>query len=76
VGIGGPLPGFEGSDDESNLYGRAAPDIRKITIVFAGSRSVQATVENGWYFAWWPNSDHPVAIRAQTASRTITMHLG
>jgi hypothetical protein len=76
VGIGGPLPGFEGSDDESNLYGRAAPDIREVTIVFAGGRSVQATVENGWYFAWWPNSDHPVAIRAQRASRTITMHLG
>jgi hypothetical protein len=76
LGIGGPLRGFSGSDDESHLYGRAAPDIRQITVVFAGHRSVQATVENGWYFAWWPNSEHPIAIKAQTPSRTRTMHLG
>jgi hypothetical protein len=70
----GPLRGFPGSTGvASQLFGRAAPDVRAVTLIFPRGRSVQGTVEHGWYFAWWPNSTLPLKIRAQTRTGTITI---
>lgn len=57
---------------ESNLSGLAGKSIASVTLVF-GTATVDATVENGWYFAWWPNIDYPTSVQVTTRSgSTIT----
>jgi hypothetical protein len=45
--------GYAGGLD---VYGRAGSNITAVSFVVYGSLKVQATVENGWYFAWWPGA--------------------
>jgi hypothetical protein len=45
--------GYAGGID---VYGRAGSDITAVSFVVYRSLKVQATVENGWYFAWWPGA--------------------
>ena len=80
-GGGGSAPGFAdaGSPTDSvgagsnagreiHRYGRAGNDIAAVTFVFSDGSKVDATVENGWYFAWWPNLNQPASVRATTRS--------
>jgi hypothetical protein len=58
---------------EYHILGTAGSDIASATFVFANDRTVTATVQNGWYFAWWPNIDQPVSVQVTTRSgSTIT----
>jgi hypothetical protein len=58
---------------ENHLIGHAGRDITAVTFVFAGHKTVKATVENGWYFAWWPNLNAPTSVRVTTGyGKTIT----
>lgn len=41
-----------------------------VTITRSDGSSVQATVKNGWYLAWWPGSERAVTARVATANGT------
>jgi hypothetical protein len=72
-----PARGFPGREQiESHLFGRSATDVKTVTLVFGGGMTVQATVEHGWYFAWWPQATMPEAITAKTPVKTMTVRLG
>jgi hypothetical protein len=36
------------------LAGRVGPDVTGVTLVLADGSTVEATVANGWFAAWWP----------------------
>ncbi|HEY2654388.1 MAG TPA: hypothetical protein VGI55_01275 [Solirubrobacteraceae bacterium] len=54
-------------------YGRAAPDVTAVTIELSDGSSVQATVANGWYLAWWPGAPTATNAEITTASGTNTV---
>ncbi len=73
AGGGGSAPGFSPADQETHLEGRAGSDIATVTFTFADRTTVHATVQNGWYFAWWPRNDYPTSVHIRTtAGATIT----
>lgn len=55
--------------------GRAAPDVTAVTIELSDGSSVQATVANGWYLAWWPGAATATNAEIATASGTNTVPL-
>jgi hypothetical protein len=77
-GSGGSAPGFPGSTGSttSNQYedvkGLAGRDVSAVTFEFAHGSSVKATVQNGWYFAWWPGDRWPSSVRVGTNTGTRT----
>lgn len=60
---------------ESNDYGQAGKDVSAITFSFTDGLTVDATVQNGWYFAWWPTLDIPTTVAVTTPTGTITSSL-
>jgi hypothetical protein len=74
---GGGTLGFGSSNPNAftvvrHAYGLAGRNVRAVSFRFAGGSVVQATVERGWYFAWWPNMNYPLSVRVRTTSGTIT----
>jgi hypothetical protein len=80
-GGGGSAPGFAAAGSATNSigtganagveihsFGRAGSDIAALKFVFSDGSTVDATVENGWYFAWWPNLNQPASVRVTTRS--------
>lgn len=43
-----------------------------VTITRSDGSSVQATVNNGWYLAWWPGTERAVTAEVTSASTTST----
>ncbi len=43
-----------------------------VTITRSDGSSVQATVNNGWYLAWWPGTERAVTAQVASASGTST----
>jgi hypothetical protein len=43
-----------------------------VTVTRSDGSSVQATVKNGWYLAWWPGTKRAVTARVASASGTHT----
>jgi hypothetical protein len=50
--------------------GRIGSGVTGVTITRSDGSSVQATVKNGWYLAWWPGSEHAVTAHVASASGT------
>jgi hypothetical protein len=77
-GGGGSAPGFRASDgstssnQEEDVHGLAGSDVSAVTFAFADGSTVQATVQNGWYFAWWPSDSWPTTVQVTTGSGTRT----
>jgi hypothetical protein len=70
-GGGGPAGGFPGSRGRGvyeYALGLAGSDILAVTLGFGDRTTVTATVQNGWYFAWWPNTDDPTSVQLKTKS--------
>jgi hypothetical protein len=71
-GGGGSAPGFPGSRSRDGVYeyrlGLAGSNIIAVTFRFGDRTTVDATVQNGWYFAWWPNTDYPTSVQLTTKS--------
>ena len=44
------------------LAGRVDPNIGQVTIVTEDDRTVIATIDDGWFLAWWPSESGPVRI--------------
>jgi hypothetical protein len=55
---------------QNHLAGLAGKDVTAVSFVFAGGTAVDATVQNGWYFAWWPGLSDPTSVQIQTTSGT------
>jgi hypothetical protein len=55
--------------------GQAASDVSAVTFTFANGRSVPATVADGWYFAWWPETTTPTSVTVTTSTGTSTSPL-
>jgi hypothetical protein len=53
--------------------GRTAAGVTAVTIKRSDSNSVQATVANGWYLAWWPGTIAATDAQVTTASGTSTV---
>ncbi len=53
--------------------GRIGAGVTAVTIERRGARSVQATVANGWYMAWWPGTAAATDAKVTTASGTSTI---
>ena len=56
------------SDVERSAFGLAGSDVRAVAFEFADGLTVDATVENGWYFAWWPSSAYPSSVSVTTTT--------
>lgn len=61
--------------------GVAGRDVKSVVLILKGGERVRATVQHGWYSAWWPGSaEHrvyaiPVAAEVLTTSGTHTINL-
>jgi hypothetical protein len=77
-GGGGSALGFPASDaatssnQEQDVQGLAGSDVSAVTFAFADGSTVAATVQNGWYFAWWPGDGWPTTVQVTTGSGTHT----
>lgn len=61
---------------EYHYLGLAGSDVSAVTLNFADGLTVDATVADGWYFAWWPTADPPTSMQVTTSSGTATATLG
>jgi hypothetical protein len=59
-----------GLEAGNHAYGRAGSDVTAVTFGFANGRTVDASVENGWYFAWWPWGSAPTSVQVKNSSGT------
>jgi hypothetical protein len=70
------LRGAGESDSNGNALtmvdGPIGVGVTSVTITRSDGSSVQATVENGWYLAWWPGTERAVTALVATANGTST----
>lgn len=70
------LNGTGESDSDGNALtmvdGAIGAGVTSVTITRSDGSSVQATVQNGWYLAWWPGSERAVTAQVATANATST----
>ena len=52
------------------VYGRVGDGVTVVTVDRSDGTSVQATVTNGWYLAWWPGSAAAKTAAVTSASGT------
>jgi hypothetical protein len=57
---------------EYHMFGRAGRAVTSVWFHFDRAKTVKATVENGWYFGWWPRLDMPTSITVTSAAGTVT----
>jgi hypothetical protein len=50
--------------------GSIGAGVTSVTITRSDGSSVQATVKNGWYLAWWPGTERAVTAQVTSASGT------
>jgi hypothetical protein len=61
--------------------GVAGRDVKSVVLILKGGERIRATVQHGWYSAWWPGStEHrvyaiPVTAEVLTTSGTHTIKL-
>lgn len=53
---------------ERHAFGRAGSDVTAVSFMFADGTTVNATLEDGWYFAWWPSLNYPREVHVRTSS--------
>lgn len=53
--------------------GRIGTGVTTVTLELSDSSSVQTTVDNGWYMAWWPGKATATNAEITTASGTSTV---
>ncbi len=55
--------------------GQAGKAVTAVKVRFANGTTVDATVQHGWYFVWWPGFANPGSIEVVTKSGTETSPL-
>ncbi len=67
------LNGAGESDSDGNaltmVYGQIGAGVIAATIARDDGTSVQATVQNGWYLAWWPGTERAVTAQVSECER-------
>lgn len=68
------LNGFGESDSAGHALtmvdGPIGAGVTGVTIIRSDGTSVQATVKNGWYLAWWPGTERAVTAQVTSTSGT------
>lgn len=67
--IGEPSYGFSRATDEQpymETSGRVGAGVSAVTFVLGDGSHVAASVENGWFLAWWPGTQTTVAAEVST----------
>ena len=49
--------------------GPVGAGVTGVTVIRSNASSVQATVQNGWYLAWWPGTERAVTPRVSDRER-------
>jgi hypothetical protein len=52
--------------------GSVGAGVTAVTVTRSNGSSVQASVQNGWYLAWWPGTERAVTAQVVAGSRTRT----
>ncbi len=58
------------------IGGRVAADVDELVIVRADGERVTATIDGGWFLAWWPSSSHAAQLQITTGDDVQTVELG
>jgi hypothetical protein len=61
-----------GGNAYSFADGRAGAGVSAVTLVLADGSDVRATVENGWFVAWWPSTSDVKSAQVTTPAGTTT----
>lgn len=48
------------------IAGRVDPEVEQLTVVAEDGRDVVATLDDGWFLAWWPSEAEPIRIDLHT----------
>jgi hypothetical protein len=70
--------GFSRAIDEQpymDTSGRVGSGVSAVTFVLGDGSHVTASVENGWFLAWWPGTQTTVAAEVSTSEGTHTQQL-
>jgi hypothetical protein len=62
----------EGAGYGLYALGQAGDAVKAVKFRFADGKSIDATVQNGWYFAWWPWFTDPTSVQVTTRSAIAT----
>lgn len=52
-----------GLEAGSHAYGRAGGGVSELRLGLEGGSTVKASIEHGWYFAWWPSGRAPSSVQ-------------
>ena len=58
------------------IAGRVAPAVDELVIVRSDGERVTATLRDGWFLAWWPDSSHAAQMQITTRDGVETVDLG
>jgi hypothetical protein len=64
------LQHMTGAGYGDSVLGQAGAGVQAVSFTFADGNTVTATVENGWYFAWWPWISTATSVTVTTGSGT------
>jgi len=59
----------------SFIDGQAGSDVSAVSLDLADGSTVQATVQGGWFAAWWPGTSQATSATLTTSSGTSTVDL-
>lgn len=62
------IPAGSTARDRQYLWGPAGSDVSGVSFGFADGTTVRATVQNGWFFVWWPSAEEPTSVQVITSS--------
>jgi hypothetical protein len=55
-----------------SVLGQAGADVQSVSFTFDDGNTVTASVENGWYFAWWPWTSTATTVTVTTSNGTTS----
>jgi hypothetical protein len=56
--------------------GQAGSNVSTVTFAFANRKTVVASIQHGWYFAWWPWPTKPTSVTVTTRNGKRTAPMG
>lgn len=79
-GIGIATAGDELADGATtagymSVTGRAGADVANIVIHRVGRGDITASLQNGWFAAWWPSLDRPTSLTVTTTTGSYDLDL-
>lgn len=58
------------------IAGRVAPEVEELVIVRSDGERVTATLDDGWFLAWWPNWSHATGLEVTIGGNVEAIDLG